>query len=233
MRQRLQKILSAHGVASRRAAETLIAQGYVRVNGRLAQIGDSADPDQDAIEVNGRPLAVKPAPLTVLLNKPRGVVCTLSDEKGRRNVRDLLPEEWGRLTPVGRLDMGTEGLLLMSNDGALVQKLTHPSFEVEKEYHAWIRGGDPEEAVRAMSIPMSIQGQPVRGAKTRLVRRTPDGFVLSVVIHEGRNHQVRLMCAEAGLTLYKLRRVRVGALTLDGVPCGSYRKLSLHEVKRL
>ncbi|MCL2747790.1 MAG: rRNA pseudouridine synthase [Oscillospiraceae bacterium] len=233
MKQRLQKILSMYGVASRRTAERLIAEGRVKVNGQKARLGDSADPDADDIEVGGRPLAGRPEPRTVLLHKPRGVVCTLSDEKGRRTVRDLLPPDWGRLAPVGRLDIGTEGLLLLTNDGALHQKLTHPSHGIEKEYHVWIEGDVPVAAVKAMSLPMVIEGRPVQPARVSVARRGAASFVLSVTIHEGRHHQVRLMCAEAGLAVNRLKRVRLGFLTLEGVPYGSYRELKPFEIKRL
>ena len=239
MKQRLQKILSAHGVASRRAAEGLIARGLVKVNGQVAQIGDSADPDSDAIEVSGRPLAVKPEPMTILLHKPRGVVTTMSDEKGRRTVRDLVSELPVRLTPAGRLDINTEGLLLMSNDGELIRRLTHPSFALDKEYHVWIKEGDPDAAARALAQPMVIEDHPIKPARVSVVRRGEsarrgeDGFVLSVVIQEGRHHQVRLMCEQTGLTVARLCRVRVGFLTLQGVPYGKYRKLTPYEVKKI
>ena len=234
MKQRLQKILSAHGVASRRASEDIITRGLVRVNGQIAHVGDSADPDTDAIEVCGRPLAVRPEPLTVLLHKPRGVVTTMSDEKGRRTVRDLVSGVPGRLTPAGRLDISTEGLLLMSNDGDLIRRLTHPSFALDKEYHVWLKEGDPDAAARALAQPMTIEGHQIRPARVSVVRRSEDGFVLSVVIHEGRHHQVRLMCQQAELAVVsRLCRVRVGFLTLQGVPYGHWRKLTPYEVKRL
>lgn len=233
MKERLQKILSAHGVASRRAAEDLIARGQVKLNGVTAQVGDSADVNQDAIEVSGRPLALRPEPLTILLHKPRGVVTTLSDEKGRKTVRDLISDVEGRLVPVGRLDINTEGLLLMTNDGALVQKLTHPSHEVTKEYHVWVKCPDLDAAVRELAKPMTIEGYKIRPAKVSAVRRDDDGGVLSVTIHEGRHHQVRLMCEQVGVTVSRLCRVRLGSLSLEGVPYGHHRKLTPNEVKRL
>ena len=233
MKQRLQKILSNHGVASRRAAETLIAAGKVKVNGLVAQVGDSADPELDAVEVSGRPLALKPLPMTILLHKPRGVVTTMSDEKGRKTVCDLISDIPERLVPVGRLDLNTEGLLLMTNDGALVQRLTHPSHEIEKEYHVWIKAGEPNAAAKALAQPMTIEGYEIRPAHVSIVRRGDDGFVLSVIIHEGRHHQVRLMCAQVGLSVSRLCRVRVGFLTLRDVPYGRYRQLTSYEMKRL
>ena len=233
MKQRLQKILSMYGETSRRRAEELIAHGQVKVNGRAASVGDSADPDADAIEVCGRPLALRPEPLTILLHKPRGVVTTMSDEKGRRTVADLVADIPVRLVPVGRLDIHSEGLLLMTNDGALIQKLTHPSHQVEKEYHVWVKEGDPDVSARVLSRPMVIEGHPIRPAHATVVKRGRDSFVLSIVIREGRHHQVRLMCAQAGLIVARLRRVRVGTLNLRGVTCGQYRKLTSYEIKRL
>ncbi|MDR3206791.1 MAG: rRNA pseudouridine synthase [Oscillospiraceae bacterium] len=234
MRERLQKILSAHGAASRRAAEVLIARGKVTVNGQVASVGDSADAENDAIEIDGRPLSIRPEPITILLHKPRGVVTTLSDEKGRKTVRDLLTDIPDRLVPVGRLDMNTEGLLLLTNDGALVQTLTHPSHEIDKEYHVGLKSGDMDAAARALAQPMTIEGYKIQPAKTAVVRRDEGGGgVVSVTIHEGRHHQVRLMCQQAELEVVRLRRVRLGPLSIEGVPYGHYRKLTPAEVKKL
>lgn len=232
MKERLQKILAAHGVASRRAAEALIARGQVRVNGAVAEVGQSADLERDAIEVSGKPLRPRPEPIAVLLHKPRGVVTTLSDERGRKTVRDLVSGIDDRLVPVGRLDLNTEGLLLLTNDGDLVHRLTHPSHEMEKEYQVWA-AGPLDAALPVLSAPMEIEGYTVRPAKVRILERRETGGVLSVVIHEGRNHQVRLMCEQAGLSVKRLRRVRVGTLTLEGVPYGQWRRLSVNEVKKL
>ncbi|MDR2671119.1 MAG: rRNA pseudouridine synthase [Oscillospiraceae bacterium] len=232
MKERLSKVLAAHGVASRRGAETLIESGRVKVNGQTAVIGQKVDIESDAIEVSGRPLRPCPEPMTILLHKPRGVVTTLSDEKGRRTVRDVVSEIDTRLVPVGRLDINTEGLLLMSNDGALVHRITHPSHEIEKEYHVWVTG--PVDAAKLiLAEPMTIEGHTVKPVRAALVERREDGGVLALVIHEGRHHQVRLMCEQAGLTVKRLARVRLGFLTLQGVPYGKWRKLTPLEVKKL
>ncbi len=229
MTERLQKILSEYGFCSRRAAETWIAEGRVSVNGKRAAVGDKADPDTDRIVVNGERLPPRPGQTVALLNKPRGVVTTLADEKGRKTVRDLLPSELGRLMPVGRLDYNTEGLLLLTNDGALIDRLTHPSHQVEKEYHARVKG-DLTAALPVLQSAMVIEGYRIRPAKVRVL--DPQGLV-SVTIHEGRHHQVRLMCKQAGLEVVSLRRVAVGALTLRDLRPGEWRLLEPEEIKRL
>lgn len=232
MRERLSKVLAAHGVASRRGAEALIESGRVRVNGQIAVIGQKIDVESDAVEISGRPLRPRPEPITILLHKPRGVVTTLSDEKGRRTVRDVISEIDTRLVPVGRLDLNTEGLLLLTNDGALVHHITHPSHEIEKEYHVWVTG-PVDTAKPILARPMTIEGHTVKSLRVALVERREDGGVLALVIHEGRHHQVRLMCEQAGLTVKRLVRVRLGFLTLQGVPYGKWRKLTPPEIKKL
>ncbi len=219
-------------MASRRAAETLIEQGQVKVDGRVATLGMSADPREQVIEVSGKRLRRKPETMTVVLYKPRGYLTTCSDEKGRRTVMDLIKDVPERLVPVGRLDMDTEGLLLLSNDGALVQRLTHPSFAVEKEYWAWVKG-EVESAIKTLSSPMTIEGVSVRPAKVHIERVLEVNTVLSITISEGRHHQVRLMCEQAGLTLSKLRRVRHGSLVLHGLKPGQWRKLAARELSEL
>ena len=205
MEERLQKILSAHGVSSRRAAEGYLSAGRVTVNGCTARVGDKADPERDDIRVDGRPLR-RPARRTYLmLNKPRGYVTTLSDEKGRRTVAELVAGCGARVWPVGRLDLDSEGLLLLTDDGALTHALLHPSHEVEKEYRVWVEG-DVDTALPVLRGPMELDGYALRPAQV-----TPVGEgVLSVVIHEGRNRQVRRMCAAAGLRVRRLQRVREG-----------------------
>ena len=212
MEERLQKILSAHGVSSRRAAEGYLSAGRVTVNGCTARVGDKADPERDDIRVDGRPLR-RPARRTYLmLNKPRGYVTTLSDEKGRRTV-------------VGRLDLDSEGLLLLTDDGALTHALLHPSHEVEKEYRVWVEG-DVDTALPVLRGPMELDGYALRPAQV-----TPVGEgVLSVVIHEGRNRQVRRMCAAAGLRVRRLQRVREGELCLGALPVGAWRHLTGEEL---
>ena len=226
--ERLQKILSAHGVCSRRGAEILLAAGRVTVNGRPASVGDKADQSRDDIRVDGKPLAAPQRRTYLLLNKPRGYVTTLSDEKGRKTVADLVKGCGARVWPVGRLDLDSEGLLVLTDDGALTQRLLHPSHEVEKEYLVWVRG-DIDAALPVLRGPMELDGVPISPAR---VEPAGEGM-LSVTIHEGRNRQVRRMCAQAGLQVTRLRRVREGALTLGELKPGRWRPLTQEELALL
>lgn len=228
MEERLQKILSAHGVCSRRAAEGWLDDGRVTVNGRTAAVGDKADPDRDDIRVDGRPLKGPSQRTYLLLNKPRGYVTTLSDERGRKTVTDLVKDCGVRVWPVGRLDLDSEGLLVLTDDGELTQRLLHPSHEVEKEYLVWVRG-DLDSGLPVLRGPMKLDGVPLSPAR---VEQRGTG-VLSVTIHEGRNRQVRRMCALAGLQVTRLRRVREGALTLGDLRPGRWRRLTPEEVALL
>ena len=228
MEERLQKILSANGVCSRRAAEGWLAAGRVTVNGKPAVVGDKADPDKDDILVDGRPMKGPEKRTYLMLNKPRGYVTTLSDEKGRKTVADLVQNCGVRVWPVGRLDLDSEGLLILTDDGELTQRLIHPSHEVEKEYLVWVKGDIPA-ALPVLRGPMELDGVPLSPAQ---VERAGEG-ILSVTIHEGRNRQVRRMCAAAGLQVTRLRRVREGALTLGELKPGRWRVLSREEVALL
>lgn len=232
MKERLQKIMSAHGVASRRESENLIGAGRVRVNGVTAQVGESADPDSDLIELDGKPLAVAPKKVYIMLNKPRGYVTTMSDEKGRKNVSELVRDCGTRVYPVGRLDIDSEGLLIMTNDGALTNLLTHPSHEKTKTYQVRV-AGDTAEAVHKLSEPMIIDGVLLRPAEVRVLRRTPEAVLLSVTIHEGKNRQIRKMCAQVGLEVLSLRRVGEGGLQLGELRSGKWRYLTRGEVDGL
>ena len=225
MEERIQKLLSAAGVCSRRTAEGYITAGRVTVNGVPAQLGQRADPDRDDIRVDGQPLSARPETVCLMLNKPRGYVSTLSDEKGRPTVADLVAECGVRVYPVGRLDLDSEGLLLLTDDGALTHALLHPSHEVEKEYRVWVEG-DVDAALPVLRGPMELDGYALRPARV-----TPAGEgVLSVVIHEGRNRQVRRMCAAAGLRVRRLQRVREGELCLGALPVGAWRRLTGEEL---
>lgn len=228
MEERLQKILSARGVASRRAAETLLDAGRVTVNGCAAKVGDRADPERDDIRVDGRPLPLLDRRTYLMLNKPRGYVTTLSDEKGRRTVAQLVADCGARVWPVGRLDLDSEGLLILTDDGEVTQKLLHPSHEVEKEYHVWVEG-DVEKALPILRGPLSLDGVPLHPAQVKVL----DAGVLSVTIHEGRNRQVRRMCAAAGLKVRRLRRVREGSLLLGNLKVGRWRPLTAEELSHL
>ncbi len=228
MEERLQKILSAAGVTSRRGAGQYLLAGRVTVNGRAASLGDKADPDVDDIRVDGKPLRHREKRTYLMLNKPRGYVTTLSDEKGRKTVADLVKGCGARVWPVGRLDLDSEGLLLLTDDGELTHRLIHPSHEVEKEYHVWVTG-DAGKALPILRGSITLDGVALRPARVELLGREKGESVLSVTIHEGKNRQVRRMCALAGLTVRRLRRVREGTLHLGDLPVGKWRLLTEEE----
>ena len=231
MVERLQKLLSRLGVASRRQAETLIEAGRVTVNGRPARLGDTAA-EGDEILLDGNPLPTAPPKRYLMLHKPRGYVTTLSDEKGRKNVSDLVAGCGDRVYPVGRLDLDSEGLLLLTNDGAWAQHLLHPKHEVEKTYHVSVFGPVAGAAARLAAVT-DLEGEPIRPARVEVLRETPGTAVLAVTIHEGKNRQVRRMCAQCGLTVKRLRRVREGALELGDLPPGKWRYLTQDEAGAL
>ena len=224
MEERLQKLLSAAGVCSRRRAEEYILAGRVTVNGRQAGLGDKADLAKDRIDVDGVPLTAPRNHTYIMLNKPRGYVSTLSDEKGRKTVAQLVADCPARVWPVGRLDLDSEGLLLLTDDGALTQRLTHPSHAVEKEYRVWV-SGDVDRALAVLSAPVFDGGEALTADR---VERGGERE-LTVVIHQGKNRQVRRMCAAAGLKVERLRRVREGTLLLDGLRPGRWRFLTEKE----
>ncbi len=224
MEERLQKLLSAAGICSRRRAEEYILAGRVTVNGKTAGLGDKADPVLDCVAVDGAALALPGGCTYIMLNKPRGYVTTLSDEKDRRTVADLVRCCPARVWPVGRLDMDSEGLLLLTDDGALTQRLTHPSHGVEKEYQVWV-AGDLDRGLPVLSAPVWSEGEELTADR---VERTGEN-TLTVVIHQGKNRQVRRMCAAAGLTVKRLRRVREGELRLEGLKPGKWRLLTAEE----
>ena len=228
MEERLQKILSARGVASRRTAEAYLEAGRVMVNGRPAGLGDRADPQRDDIRVDGRPLPPLERRTYLMLNKPRGCVTTLSDERGRRTVAQLVSGCGARVWPVGRLDLDSEGLLILTDDGALTQRLLHPSHQVEKEYQVWV-AGDVERGLPVLRGPLALDGVALHPARVEVL----GPGLLSVTIHEGRNRQVRRMCQAAGLTVRRLRRVREGGLTLGTLKSGRWRHLTAAELELL
>ncbi len=232
MKERLQKILSGRGVASRRKAEEWIADGRVQVNGCVAQLGDSADPDMDEILLDGRLLPSSAEYVYIMLNKPRGYVTTLSDEKGRQNVAQLVADCGVRVYPVGRLDMDSEGLLLLTNDGEFANRLMHPKHEVKKTYEVSVRGYHPA-APSLLRRPIELDGYPIREPQVKLVRAEGDRAKLLVTIHEGRNRQVRRMCEVAGMTVTRLRRIQEGSLRLGNLPLGKWRNLTQDEIAGL
>ena len=232
MEERLQKLLSAAGVCSRRAAETYILAGRVTVNGIPAELGMRADPERDEICVDGKPLGGREELVYLLLHKPRGYVTTLSDEKGRKNVADLVRDCGVRVYPVGRLDLDSEGLLLMTNDGDLMQHLLHPSHEVNKTYHVSVYGAVAGCAKRIAALT-DLEGEPIRPAQVEVLRQTRETAELAVTIHEGKNRQVRRMCAACGLTVKRLRRVQEHTLELGDLAPGTWRYLTEEEVAAL
>ena len=232
MKERLQKILSSRGICSRRKAEELITAGLITVNGQTAELGDTADADTDEILVEGKTLPAKSQFVYLMLNKPRGFVTTLSDEKGRPNAAQLVADCGVRVYPVGRLDMDSEGLLLFTNDGEFANTLMHPKHEVEKTYDTWVTGYNPGSFKR-LSEPMELDGYRLRIPKLKLLKVEGKTARIQITIHEGRYRQVRRMCEIAGMNVTRLRRIREGSLLLGDLPKGKWRYLNRDEVDRL
>ncbi len=233
MEERLQKILSAGGVASRREAEAMILAGRVTVNGAVALLGSKADEEKDTILVDGSPLADHAQRVYIMLNKPRGCLCTRRDEKGRRTVLDYLSGCKARVWPVGRLDMNSEGLLLLTDDGELTNALTHPSREVEKVYTVRVEGADLPGALKVLSGPVELEDGPARARRVRLLRDDGARAILEITVTEGRKHLVRNLCAAAGLDVKRLIRVSEGGLGLGDLRTGCWRELTEKEVRQL
>ena len=235
MKERIQKIISARGVASRRQAEQMIQEGRVTCNGVICQLGHTADPDKDVILVDGKPLPEEGGRVYIMLNKPRGYVTTLSDEKGRKNAAQLVQDCGTRVYPVGRLDMDSEGLLLFTNDGEFANRLMHPSHEVNKTYKVTVTGFS-EEGLEKLKQPVVLDGYKIQAPAVRMLKKVgsdSNTALLLVTIHEGRNRQVRRMCAMAGMNVTRLIRVSEGTLNLGNLPCGKWRHLSKDEVSSL
>ena len=229
MEERLQKLLSAAGICSRRAAETYITAGRVTVNGVPAALGDKADAEKDAIAVDGKPLPKAESFRYLMLHKPRGFVTTLSDERGRRTAAELVRDCGTRVYPVGRLDRDSEGLLLFTNDGALAQHLLHPSHQVDKVYEVTVTGGLTGAASRLAAVD-ELDGEAIVPAQVRELSRTGEKAVLEVIIHQGKKRQIRRMCARVGLEVARLKRVAEDGLTLGDLPCGHWRYLTGEEL---
>lgn len=229
MKLRLQKILSDRGVASRRKAEELIRGGLVTVNGTAANLGDSADPDLDEIAVEGTPLPTATAYIYIMLNKPRGFVTTLSDERGRKTAASLVEGCGRRVYPVGRLDMDSEGLLLFTNDGAFANRAMHPSHEITKTYMVTV-SGYTEAGFQKLHQPVILDGYRIKPPKLHLLRADGARAEFEIIIHEGRNRQIRRMCQIAGMQVLRLKRVKEGSLELGSLPTGQWRYLSREEL---
>lgn len=235
MKVRLQKLLSEAGVCSRRKAEEYIQDGRVKVNGFTALLGESADPEQDEILLDEKPIAPTDRLIYIMLNKPRGYVTTLSDEAGRKTVADLISDVPQRVYPVGRLDMHSEGLLLLTNDGDMAHRLMHPSHEVYKEYLVKL-SPDKEGLLSpevALSRPIELEGERLLPAKCRLLAKTESGYVMTISIRQGKNRQIRRMCAKCGYTVNALKRVAEGKIRLSDLPVGTWRYLRPEEIDYL
>ncbi len=230
--ERLQKIMAAAGIASRRASEELIAQGRVTVNGRVAELGSKADPSQDVVAVDGERINVDPDRVYILLNKPQGVVTTADDPEGRPTVLDLvnLPQ---RLFPVGRLDQDSEGLLLMTNDGELAHALTHPSFEVERTYVALVPGPVRRKAIAQLEGGVDLEDGIARARRVRVLEEERGKALVEVVMTEGRKREVRRMFGAVGLTVERLARVAYGGVELGDLRQGKWRFLTQAEIATL
>ena len=232
MEERLQKILSAAGLCSRRTAESWLTAGRVTVNGVPAALGDKADPERDAVAVDGKPVRKAEGFRYLMLHKPRGYVTTLSDERGRRTVAELVADAGVRVYPVGRLDRDSEGLLLLTNDGALAQRLTHPSHGVSKTYQVTVTG-ETDGAAERLAAMRSLEGEPIAPVRVRVLWQEGGRALLELTLRQGKNRQIRRMCAQCGLTVLRLRRIREDCLTLGSLKAGAWRELTPEEVALL
>ncbi|MCD7844257.1 MAG: rRNA pseudouridine synthase [Oscillospiraceae bacterium] len=233
MKERLQKLISAGGIASRRAAEGMIQEGRVTVNGAAASLGMSADPETDEILVDGKPLRLPTRRTYIVLNKPRGYVTTLRDDRGRPTVAELVTDAGGRLYPVGRLDMDSEGLLILTDDGAVANALMHPSHQVDKLYTVFVQGKDVPGSITRLRAMDTLDGEPISPARVTMIERKGDGAEIQITIHEGKNRQIRRMCKAAGLHVSRLIRVAEGPVLLGELPAGKWRRMTADEISFL
>lgn len=237
---RISKYFTDCGIMSRRAAEEEIKLGRVSINGRIAELGEKIDPESDQIVYRGR--VIKPQideKICVMLNKPRGIVCTASDEKGRRNVTELCRDVKGddgqraRLYPIGRLDMDSDGLLLLTNDGALANKLTHPRHSIPKIYHVTLKGKFEPQSLSVLGEPVELDGRLTMRVRVKYVSGDESSTVVEFELFEGRNRQIRRMCELHGVRILRLQRVAIGKLRLGDLPEGKWRKLTSAEMSYL
>jgi 23S rRNA pseudouridine2605 synthase len=232
---RLQKFFTDCGILSRRAAEEEIRQGRVLVNGAVASVGDKIDPENDIVTYQGREIVYpqNAAKHYILLNKPRGFVTSMADEKGRQTVADLVSSLGARVYPVGRLDMDSDGLLLLTNDGDLTLRLTHPRHEIPKLYHVLVKGEISTEQLERLCRPFLMDGYETLPVAVKLLKKEKGATLLSFLLYEGRNRQIRRMCEEVGIHILQLTRVAIGTVTMGDLPVGHYRKLTPDEVSYL
>ena len=230
---RLQKYVSDCGLMSRRAAEKEIEKGHFTVNGVKATIGQKIDPSHDNVEYNGKPIKGGAKKLYVMLYKPRGYVTTMSDEEGRKCIPELLTDIPERVYPCGRLDMESEGLLILTNDGETANKLMHPKNHVDKIYHVKIKDEIEPEKLEILTSPMEIDGYKIKPVKVTIIERKEGNTTLKFVLSEGRNRQIRKMCEIAGLTITRLKRVAVGELTIGMLTPGRWKYMNYNEISYL
>ncbi len=230
MQERLQKILSARGICSRRKAEEYITQGLVKVNGKVAELGQKADPEKDKVEVDGEVLKDRQELLYYVINKPAGVITTNADREDQKTVRDLLPKKLQDLiVPVGRLDKDTTGLLLLTNDGVLAYRLTHPKFDHEKEYEVVTTNPIPDGALKKLEKGITISGTKTKKSKVKRVSQSK----FRIALTEGRNRQIRRMCQKVGSPVEKLTRIRIETLSDRKLKPGELRSLNDQEKNQL
>ena len=232
-RIRLQKYMSENGIASRRKSEEMIEAGKVKVNGRVATLGDKVDPIRDKIVVSGKRVVRTKTKMYIMLHKPRGFVTTMSDELGRKCVSELVEDAGVRLFPVGRLDRNSEGLLLMTNDGAFSNMLTHPSRHVSKVYRVTVRENVTEEQLTKLTEGIMLDGTKTLPCDIHIIDKGENRTVLNVVLYEGRNRQIRRMCESVGLTVIRLKRTEIAGVRLGMLPQGKWRELNEKEMQHL
>ncbi len=230
---RLQKHLATCGIASRRKAEELIEAGKVKVNGRVASLGDKVDPKRDKVTVRGKAVVAVTQKVYIMLHKPRGYVTTMSDEFERKTVADLVKDVGVKVFPVGRLDRDSEGLLIMTNDGELANSITHPSRLVNKTYRVTVGGSVDDDQIKKLCEGVVIDGKKTKPCDVFVIERREDRTVLNFIIHEGRNRQIRKMCDVVGLSVLRLKRTEIAGVKLGGLKSGAWRDLNERELVRL
>lgn len=232
---RLQKVLSQCGIASRRKSEELIERGAVKVNGKVAKIGDKVNPKKDKISVHNKKITYssKPKYRYIMLNKPRGYVTTLSDEMGRKCVADLIKDVGTRVYPVGRLDRDSEGMLIFTNDGDFANTVMHPKKNIYKVYRVTVRPSIEDEQIEAIENGLEIDGRKTAPAQVRVITKQEGRVVLEMVLHEGRNREIRKMCEKLGLEVARLKRTAIGQVKMGMLKQGDWRDLTAEEVKKL